>query len=379
MRTFILLPLLLATLLPAALRAESENRVTLNIESTPEHPRNSEGAFATLKSGRILFYFCQFYSGSSDSDHDRVMEVHSDDQGRTWSGARKVFDPGDALSLMDLSLLRLQDGRLAFVYGRKKTYQDCRPFVRFSGDDGATWTQPQAILNAPGYFCLHNDRLLQTASGRILLPTGFNRSFNAGLAIDSLDERGIVLWYYSDDAGATWKEAPIWWGAPFASPNGLQEPGAVELADGSLYSWARTDVGTQYEFRSRDNGETWSPPVPGNLISSLGPASVKRLPHSSALLAVYNDRSAFPVVRDGGKTHRFVRTPLTVAISRDGGRTWPFKKNIETDPQGQFCYTAVHFTDDAVLLGYSAGAAHGAHLGRLRIRRLALANFPAAP
>jgi Neuraminidase (sialidase) len=371
--------LLLVAILALAARAEPENRVTLNIESTPAHPRNSEGAFATLRSGRVVFYFCQFYGGSSDSDRDRVMEVHSDDQGRTWSDARPVFAPGDALSLMDLSLLRLQDGRLAFFYGRKQTYQDCRPFVRFSSDEGASWTAPQPLTDAPGYFPLHNDRVLQTASGRIILPTGFNRSRNAHLDISSMDDRGIVLWYYSDDAGASWKEAATWWGAPFASPNGLQEPGAVALADGSLYSWARTDNGTQYEFRSRDNGETWSAPVPGNLVSSLGPASIKRLPHSPALLAVYNDRSAFPVVLDGGKTHRFVRTPLTVAVSSDGGRTWPFKKNIETDPQGQFCYTAIHFTDDAVLLGYSAGAAHGAHLGRLRIRRLALANFPKAP
>ena len=49
------------------------------------------------------------------------------------------------------------------------------------------------------------------------------------------------MWFYSDDEGQTWQEAATWWGPPVRSGSGLQEPGLVELADGKLFGWARTD------------------------------------------------------------------------------------------------------------------------------------------
>ncbi len=34
-----------------------DNTAVLNLEPNPNNPRNSEGAFVTLKSGRILFLY----------------------------------------------------------------------------------------------------------------------------------------------------------------------------------------------------------------------------------------------------------------------------------------------------------------------------------
>jgi sialidase-1 len=61
------------------------NVVTLNLEPTAEHPRNSDGAFATLASGRILFCYTQYYVGAADESPARIVHIDSDDQGRTWS------------------------------------------------------------------------------------------------------------------------------------------------------------------------------------------------------------------------------------------------------------------------------------------------------
>jgi hypothetical protein len=184
----------------------------------------------------------------------------------------------------------------------------------------------------------------------------------------------ITMWYYSDDEGATWKNARTWWPMPILSHSGLQEPGVVELADGSLFSWSRTDQGRQYGFRSSDDGLTWSAPEPTELMSPESPASIKRLPNSSALLAVYNDHSGrFPYpTAHGSKT----RTPLVAAVSFDGGRTWPARKLLENDPEFNYHYIAIHFVDDAVLLGYSLNRVGGAHQGNLRIRRVALSWLP---
>ncbi|MEI2722623.1 MAG: sialidase family protein [Verrucomicrobiota bacterium] len=100
--------------------------------------------------------------------------------------------------------------------------------------------------------------------------------------------------------------------------------------------------------------------------SPVSPASIKRLPNGNDLLAIYNDHSGrFPFPK--GR-----RTPLAAALSRDDGQTWPHAKVIEDDPDGWYCYTAMHFTDDAVLLGYCAGDSKVGGLNRLRIRRVSL-------
>ena len=75
--------ILLSLALTLTLRAESI--ITLNVDPTPEHPRNSEGSFATLASGRIIFIYSQFYGGAADESPARLVRIHSDDQGRTWS------------------------------------------------------------------------------------------------------------------------------------------------------------------------------------------------------------------------------------------------------------------------------------------------------
>ena len=44
-----------------------------------------------------------------------------------------------------------------------------------------------------------------------------------------------------------------------------------------------------------------------------------------------------------------------MAISRDEGRTWESRKVLEDDPNGWYCYTAITFIEDRVLLGHVAG------------------------
>ncbi len=70
---------------PSAWSAARENEVVLNLEPNAANPRNSEGSFVALRSGRILFFYTQFYGGPDDKSPARIAAVHSDDQGRTWS------------------------------------------------------------------------------------------------------------------------------------------------------------------------------------------------------------------------------------------------------------------------------------------------------
>jgi sialidase-1 len=49
------------------------------------------------------------------------------------------------------------------------------------------------------------------------------------------------------------------------------------------------------------------------------------------------------------------RTPFCVALSSDEGSTWRNVKVLEDNPHGWYCYTAIHFEGDHVLLSHSAG------------------------
>lgn len=345
------------------------NDIVLNIEPSPEFPRNSEGSFITLKSGRILYVYTQFYGGASDHSAARLVSIQSDDEGRSWDATPKtVLENTGGANVMSVSLLRLKSGRIGLFYLLKNTWLDCRPHVRFSDDEAVTWSEPVRMLEAPGYFVLNNDRVIQHSSGRLIAPIASHRARHTDPDTSkSFDSRAIGLWVISDDDGATWKEAPQWLALPVpATRSGLQEPAIVELADASLLTLFRTDQGALYESRSTDRGQTWTPVVAGPLKSPVSPASLERIPDSDDLLCVWNDhRGAHPMVEKK-------RTPLVLALSADGGRTWPNSKLIESDPDGWYCYTAIHFVKDAVLLAYCAGDSKIGGLNRLRIRRMGL-------
>ena len=363
--------LALALLLPLAAHSALPpgNQVVLDIDSSKENPRNSEGAFVTLKSGRILFFYSQFYGGGADESPARIVSVASDDAGQTWNRqARVVVENTGHQNVMSVSLLRLKSGGIALFYLIKNSLHDCRPWMQISTDEAETWSAPKLVVDAPGYFVLNNDRVIQLSTGRLIAPVAFHRARRSDPHDShSFDGRALAFWYLSDDEGQTWREANDWWALPVASRSGLQEPGVVELTGGNVLCWARTDLGAQWGCVSTNAGLSWPPFTATSLKSPLSPASLKRLPGSADLLAVFNDHSgAFPF--PPGK-----RTPLVAAISSDGGASRPRRKVLEDDPNGRYCYTAIHFVEGAVLLGYldfRGTSAQGTN--RLRIRRVSL-------
>lgn len=365
----LLLSLALALVAPPPRAPANENSVVVNIDPTRDFPRNSEGAFVTLKSGRVLFVYTQFYGGAGDHSPARIVAIHSDDQGRTWAiEPRVVIENRGGANVMSVSLLRLADGRIALFYLLKNSWIDCRPHVQFSDDEAQTWSPPKLMCAAPGYFVMNNDRVIQLGCGRLLAPLAFHRARGSDPdSSRSFDSRGIAIWMLSDDSGANWRESDTWVALPaWPTRTGMQEPGVVELADASLWSWARTDQGAQFACSSKDSGQTWAPPSATALKSPASPASIKRIPATPDLLAVWNDHAGlFPM--QPGK-----RTPLVAGISRDGGQTWPIRRLLEDDPDGWYCYTAIHFVDDTVLLAYCAGDPKVGGLNRLRVRRISL-------
>ena len=71
------------------------------------------------------------------------------------------------------------------------------------------------------------------------------------------------------------------------------------------------------------------------MITTISPASIARIPSTGDLILVWinNDEKA-----EGKRYFSGMRTPLTVAISKDEGKTWQNIKNIEDNLDGTFCF-----------------------------------------
>lgn len=333
----------------------------------PENPRNSEGDFIRLASGRILFVYTHFFGGGSDDAAARLESRFSDDGGRTWSreDATVIENEGDC-NVMSVSLLRLTSGRIALFYLRKNSLTDCRPFMRISTDEAQTWSEAIRVIDDHvGYYVLNNDRVVQLESGRLIAPVALHNAPD----YDKPDWAGTVMCYLSDDEGRSWKRSrdSLVGRSDVGSRVMLQEPGVVQLEKQRLMMFCRTDAGRQYVSFSQDEGDTWSPFKPSNIVSPRSPASIERIPSTDDLLMVWNDHEHVPAALQGK------RTPLKAAISRDRGKTWQNTKTLEDDPHGWYCYTAIHFVDDYVLLGHCAGDRRTGGLACTQITRIPLA------
>jgi len=307
-----------------------------------------------------------------------VAARYSDDSGETWSEDRILSTPEEhnALNIMSVSLLRMLNGDLGLFYLIRHGWHNTRLHLRRSADEGITWGEPVCCVPGLGYYVTNNDRVVRLASGRLVIPAGFHKMRGSSTTEwDSFSEKAITYFYLSDDDGATWRESRDFCALPIQRSNsGLQEPGVIELKNGDLWAWARTDIGHQYEMFSSDGGETWGLPAPSVFTSAYSPLSMKRIPSSGHLLAVWNPIPNY-LTRQLEKESS-VRAPLLAAISKDDGKTWGqyFAVEFEED-RGGYCYIAIHFTDDAVFLSYCAGEPEdGICLARTKIRKIMLSE-----
>jgi len=320
----------------------------LRLEPGKDNPRNSEGAIIELKDSKLLLAFTHFYGGIEDNAAAYIAGRYSANRGETWDEKDVLILENEGKeNIMSVSLLRLSTGELAIFYMIKNGWNDCKLYMRRSHNDGMSWEERVQCITDEGYFVVNNDRVIQVSNDRIIVPTAYHSCIDG--TYKTWNHRGVAMCFFSEDNGKSWRKCKTELEAPPHSKAGLQEPGVVELKDGSLMMWMRTDMGSQYISYSYDRGDTWSEVRPSQLISPLSPASIKRIPSTGDLLCIYNDHSGkFPY--EIGK-----RTPLVSAISRDEGKTWENHKIIESDPDGWYCYTSIAFIDDNVILGYCAG------------------------
>ncbi len=324
----------------AAMGQESDVIEQILAPASSSSIRKTEGAIVELRDGRLLLGYTDFYTASPNDDAPaRILGRHSSDLGKTWGPAFTIVENTAKMNVMSVSLLRLQSGELALAYMFKDSHEDCSILYRLSQDEGKTFSEPVKVTSRRSFWVMNNDRLVQLRSGRVLAPC--QRLDNWPKVRHSFTQ---VL--YSDDKGKTWKGSELV--DIRDNGDGADEPGVVELEDGRILMYFRTDLGAIYQSFSNDKGVTWTTPAASSLVAPVSPSVIKRVPSTGDLLVVWNHTLPH---RRGGHTDRF---PLTFAISRDSARTWEKIQDFETDVRYTYGYPSLAFVKDRALLSYWA-------------------------
>ncbi len=217
---------------------------------------------------------------------------------------------------------------------------------RMSEDNGRSWGPIATLFDAPatgGIFMRQPVVVLD--NGDWLLPVWYCKSTPGKKWVGDQDTAGVMI---STDQGRTWRENEL------PDSLGCVHMSIVDLHDGTLAAFFRSRwADNVYVSRSGDRGRSWTAPAPTALPNNNSSIQVTRLANGH-LAMVYNHSSAADATErrvslyddieddtDDGKvvaaidpTRRSTfwgvpRAPMTLAISQDGGHTWPHRRNIE--------------------------------------------------
>ncbi|MCZ8519538.1 MULTISPECIES: sialidase family protein [Paenibacillus] len=279
------------------------------------HPNDSHAAnLLALDNGDLL---CTWFTGSGEGNPDTNVVLSRLPAGSDQWTAPELLSSDPERSEQNPVLFQAPDGRLWLLHTSNEPHNQktSRIVTRLSGDRGLTWGPAEVITDRPGIFLRHPP--VVTGNGDWVLPAYYCR----------LDGHYSVV-LRSTDQGRTWTETEV--------PDSIHrvQMNIIPRSDGSLLAMFRSRQADRiYMSESTDEGRTWSPPVKSPLANNNSSTQWAKLADGRIAL-IYNDstmeRDQFRWVQRKGETRKKpLRTPLTLSISEDGGRSWPHTRNVQ--------------------------------------------------
>lgn len=295
---------------------------------------------------------CVWFGGSQEGKSDIYVYFSRLPKGQScWTEAVRLSDDA-ARSEQNPILFPAPDGNLWLLYTAQKSGNQDTAIVRYrlSRDNGLSWGPVGTLFDKAGTFVRQPVVVLD--NGEWLVPVFYCRTNPGEKWVGNNDISAVCI---SADQGKTWSEYEV------PDSVGCVHMNVEKLPDGGLLALFRSRWADNiYMSQSSDNGRTWTPPVPTELPNNNSSIQFTRLANGH-LAIVYNDISAAqaterrtslydeieddeeakgegaapaavePALPATGKSAFWgtPRAPMTVAVSEDNGRTWPFKRNLE--------------------------------------------------
>ena len=320
----------------------------ITVHENAEHmPSLPVGPFTRLKDGAILSV-----AGNP------AQLYRSDDEGATWKETALFAEESNVVSAPTGALLTTAAGAVVLGFanvGEKQwTWQDelrDAPGARLptcamrSLDGGETWQDLQT---------LHEE---WTGATRDIIQTRDGVVVFASMKMRHNPGRHTVLTYCSEDDGAAWEASNITDLGGSGHHDGATEGTLVELRDGRLLQYARTNWGQFWRLESLDGGRNWHPYGPSGVEASSAPGLLKRLASGRIVLLWNRSRpegqSSYPLRGGDGvwsatPASNF-REELSISFSEDECQSWSPPMVVARHPGSEASYPYVFEPEPGLL------------------------------
>ncbi|WP_421211974.1 sialidase family protein [Aeromonas enteropelogenes] len=311
-------------------------------------PQNHAANLLPLPDGTLL---CVWFGGSQEGIADisiwgSRLTAGSD----CWSDAAKLSNDPQR-SEQNPVLFLDPDNVLWLLWTAQMSGNQDTAIVRYrkSTDFGLTWSEIDTLLDQPGTFIRQPITVLD--NGNWLLPVFYCRTLPGEKWVGNNDISAVKI---SSDKGKSWRDVEV------PESLGCVHMNVTPLNNGTLIALFRSRWADNiYYSQSVDNGESWSVPKPTVLPNNNSSIQVTTLA-SGELALVFNYMSAegalerraslYDEIDDGDDSRKepevttgrtafwgAPRAPMTVAISADGGKSWPWLRHL--DEGDGYCMT----------------------------------------